>query len=118
MNVFCRLKEAVDVWGVATKVKLNMFSLQQELMVRMMRAGKGKEGSDLTAEDQQVLDDACSDWHDACRIYGNRDFHTWFVSWIITENSNNMLNNLSLAMCMVTLGLDVLEAHMQVGTFV
>merc|ERR1719424_1161728 len=120
MNMMARLKESVDMWGVATKTKLHMMSLQHELLVRMMQAGQNRNAAStsLSTQDQQVLDEACSDWHDACRIYGSRDFHTWFVSWIITENSNTMLNSASLAMVVVVLGCDVLSGDMAVGTFV
>lgn len=117
-NGLLRLKESLDMWGTATKCKLNMMSLQQELTTRMMRTGKNRKGELLSDESQKVLDDACSDWHDACRIYGNRDFHTWFASWIITENSSNMLNSASLAMVMVVLGTDALRGKMDAGTFV
>jgi len=118
MNVLSRFKESEDMWGVATKTKLNTLSLQQELTVRMMRSGKNRKGAGLTAEDQQVLDEACSEWHDACRIYGNRDFHTWFASWIITENSGTMINGITLAMVMVVLGSDAYSEHIDVGAFV
>jgi len=118
LNLLCRLKEAEDMWGVATKLKLNMFSLQQELMVRMFRAGKSRKGSAPTANDQEVLDDACSAWHDACRVYGNRDFHTWFGTWIITEESNHMLGSVSLAMSTVVLGIEVLQGNLALQNFV
>lgn len=118
LNVLYRVQNSVDTWGAATKAKLNMFSLQQELTHRMMSAGSRRRGAPPTVSDRRLLDEASSDWHDACRIYGNRDFHTWFSTWIVTDEFNNMLNSLSLMMCTVVLGLEVIGGHMTVGTFV
>lgn len=118
LNVMFRLNHSVDLWGLATKTKLNMMSLQQELTHRMMSTGKKRQGAPVTAADQKLLDDACSDWHDACRIYGNRDFHTWFCSWIVTDEFNNMLNSFSVMMCVIVLGIEVIGGRMCVGTFV
>lgn len=117
-NVLSRVQNSVDFWGVATKTKLNMFSLQQELTHRIMTTGKRRQGAPMSDEDQKILDEACSDWHDSCRIYGNRDFHTWFASWIQTAEFNNMLNSLSILMCTLVLGLAVIGGHMSIGTFV
>lgn len=118
LNVFSRLKESVDMWGAATKTKLNMMALQNELAMRMMHIGKSKKEIGLTADDEKILGQVGSDWHDACRIYCSRDFHTWFVSWIVTENSNKMIHAASLAMVVLVLGCDVLDGNMTAGTFV
>lgn len=118
MHVIRRIQISLDMWGVATKVKLNMLSLQQELTVRMMQAGQGRMGAFLSEDDQRVLDQACSSWHDACRIYNNRDFHTWFVSWIFTDASANMMSNICLGMCTLVLGIEVLHGHLNTGDFV
>merc|ERR1719321_900013 len=83
-----------------------------------MRAGQGRNGASPTDNDRHVLDQACSSWHDACRIYNNRDFHTWFVSWIFTDASASMMSNLCLAMCALVLGMEVLNGKLNVGHFV
>ncbi|CAK0823211.1 unnamed protein product [Prorocentrum cordatum] len=118
VNVFIRTQQSVDVWGVATKAKINMLSLQQELMCRMMSEGRHRRGLPLDSTDQQLLDAACSDWHDACRIYGNRDFHTWFSSWIVTDVFNSMLSSFSFMLCTLVLLFEIFDGRMRVGTFV
>merc|ERR1739848_97337 len=63
-NLFCRLRQSVDMWGLATKLKLNFVSLQQEVMTRMMHAGRARSrvaGAPLAANEREVLDEACCD---------------------------------------------------------
>merc|ERR1712107_399581 len=89
-----------------------------ELMVRMMCVGENNKGPVFTEHDKQVLNEACSDWHDMVRIYNNRDFHTWFVSSIITGESNKIVSSACLGASAMVLGMRVLSGDLSLKRWV